>query len=230
MSTAAASTLGEVLVLARSETSAWRAEEGIEKLCGKLDGADNKEAFFNSWNLGPSVDAIQEFSIQVGQYSAEFGSGGGAVTGLLALLEWQSLFPGARDYLALAGVLAQPDEEMPPDLIEALYLIAQLGTEDHFSDLLKLALFEKQVNWYTSITEDQASSFIRLFEARYPGVKVNLMREPTFSLVDRIRKEIDAGALQADVLHVVFIGLKEVMIAKQNPPAGILTAKLAKSG
>jgi len=43
------------------------------------------------------------------------------------------------DYLALAGVLAQPDEEMPPDLIEALYLIAQLGTEDHFSDLLKLA-------------------------------------------------------------------------------------------
>lgn len=45
----------------------------------QLDGADNKEAFFNSWNLGPSVDAIQEFSIQVGQYSAEFGSGGGAV-------------------------------------------------------------------------------------------------------------------------------------------------------
>ena len=45
----------------------------------QLDGADNKEAFFNSWNLAPSVDAIQEFSIQVGQYSAEFGSGGGAV-------------------------------------------------------------------------------------------------------------------------------------------------------
>lgn len=45
----------------------------------QLDGADNKESFFNSWNLGPSVDAIQEFSIQVGQYSAEFGSGGGAV-------------------------------------------------------------------------------------------------------------------------------------------------------
>ncbi|MEO7649719.1 MAG: TonB-dependent receptor, partial [Bryobacteraceae bacterium] len=45
----------------------------------QLDGADNKEAFFNSWNLSPSVDAIQEFSIQVGQYSAEFGAGGGAV-------------------------------------------------------------------------------------------------------------------------------------------------------
>src|SRR5581483_11590469 len=49
----------------------------------QLDGADNKESFFNSWNLGPSVDAIQEFSIQVGQYSAEFGSGGGAVINIV---------------------------------------------------------------------------------------------------------------------------------------------------
>lgn len=45
----------------------------------QLDGADNKEAFFNSWNLGPSVDAIQEFSIQVGQYSAEFGGVGSVI-------------------------------------------------------------------------------------------------------------------------------------------------------
>jgi 3-hydroxybutyryl-CoA dehydrogenase len=37
---ASASTLGEVIVLARSDTSAWRAEETIEKLCGRLDGAD----------------------------------------------------------------------------------------------------------------------------------------------------------------------------------------------
>jgi 3-hydroxybutyryl-CoA dehydrogenase len=37
---ASASTLGEVVLLARSDTSAWRAEEEIEKLCAKLDGAD----------------------------------------------------------------------------------------------------------------------------------------------------------------------------------------------
>lgn len=96
-------------------------------------------------------------------------------------------------------------------------------------DLLKLARFEKQVNWYTSITEDQANSFIRLFEARYPGVKVNLMREPTFSLVDRIRKEIDAGALQADVLHVVdpaiFVQLRsEGELLLYDPPAAVAVA------
>ena len=45
----------------------------------QLDGADNKEGFFNTFNIAPSVDAVQEFKIQIGQYSAEYGSGGGAV-------------------------------------------------------------------------------------------------------------------------------------------------------
>ncbi|MBM3801964.1 MAG: TonB-dependent receptor [Acidimicrobiia bacterium] len=45
----------------------------------QLDGADNKEEFFHSYNVAPSVDAVQEFRIQIGQYSAEFGAGGGAV-------------------------------------------------------------------------------------------------------------------------------------------------------
>ncbi len=30
-------------------------------------------AFFNTYNVSPSVDAVQEFRIQIGQYSAEFG-------------------------------------------------------------------------------------------------------------------------------------------------------------
>ncbi len=37
---ASASTLGLVRVLARSDSSAWRAEEKLEKLCGRIDGAD----------------------------------------------------------------------------------------------------------------------------------------------------------------------------------------------
>lgn len=36
---AVASSLGEVKLLARSDASAWRAEEAAEKLCGKLEGA-----------------------------------------------------------------------------------------------------------------------------------------------------------------------------------------------
>lgn len=48
-----------------------------------LDGADNTEAFFKTYNLSPSVDAVQEFRIQIGQYSAEYGAGGGAVVNVV---------------------------------------------------------------------------------------------------------------------------------------------------
>jgi 3-hydroxybutyryl-CoA dehydrogenase len=39
---ASATVLGDVMLLARSDASAWRAEEQIEKLCSKLEGADPK--------------------------------------------------------------------------------------------------------------------------------------------------------------------------------------------
>lgn len=65
----------------------------------QLDGADNKEAFFNSWNLGPSVDSIQEFSIQVGQYSAEFGSGGGAVINVVTKSGTNQIHGAAGEFL-----------------------------------------------------------------------------------------------------------------------------------
>lgn len=48
-----------------------------------LDGADNTEAFFRTYNLSPSVDSVQEFRIQIGQYSAEYGAGGGAVVNVV---------------------------------------------------------------------------------------------------------------------------------------------------
>ena len=49
----------------------------------QLDGADNREGFFNTFNVAPSVDAVQEFNIRVGQYSAEFGAGGGAIVNVV---------------------------------------------------------------------------------------------------------------------------------------------------
>jgi len=43
------------------------------------------------------------------------------------------------DYLALAGILAQPDEETPPELIEALYVIESFSEDQHFDELLAMA-------------------------------------------------------------------------------------------
>ena len=43
------------------------------------------------------------------------------------------------DCLTLAGILAQPDEEMPSDLVEALSVIECFSDAQHFDDLLALA-------------------------------------------------------------------------------------------
>ncbi|HOQ47573.1 MAG TPA: hypothetical protein PLA43_20235 [Bryobacteraceae bacterium] len=43
------------------------------------------------------------------------------------------------DYEALAGILADPDEEMPGDLVDGLHLISELGNEACFDDLLQMA-------------------------------------------------------------------------------------------
>lgn len=43
------------------------------------------------------------------------------------------------DATALGCILAQPDEDMPGDLVEALHLIGSIGTDDRFDELLDLA-------------------------------------------------------------------------------------------
>ncbi len=43
------------------------------------------------------------------------------------------------DYLVLGGILAQPDEDMSSELVEALHLIGNFGGEEHFDEVLELA-------------------------------------------------------------------------------------------
>jgi hypothetical protein len=43
-----------------------------------LDGVDNDDPYLNQYVALPSIDAIQEFKVQSGNYSAEFGRAGGA--------------------------------------------------------------------------------------------------------------------------------------------------------
>lgn len=46
---------------------------------------------------------------------------------------------GVIDYLALAGIFVQPDEDMPSELVEALHVIGSFSGDEYFDDLLELA-------------------------------------------------------------------------------------------
>ena len=46
---------------------------------------------------------------------------------------------GEIDLPTLAGIVAEPDEEMPSELVEGLHLIEHLGTTEYSDDLLQLA-------------------------------------------------------------------------------------------
>jgi hypothetical protein len=70
-STAASSYQGGV----RSAESISIAGQRLEFNHYTLDGVENTDPNFNSYIIHPSVDALQEFKVQTGVYSAEFGRG-----------------------------------------------------------------------------------------------------------------------------------------------------------
>jgi Carboxypeptidase regulatory-like domain len=59
----------------RGSTAISVAGQRLEYNHYTLDGAENTDPNFNSYIIHPSVDALQEFKVQTGIYSAEFGRG-----------------------------------------------------------------------------------------------------------------------------------------------------------
>jgi hypothetical protein len=59
----------------RAATTISIAGQRLEYNHYTLDGAENTDPNFNSYIIHPSVDALQEFRVQTGIYSAEFGRG-----------------------------------------------------------------------------------------------------------------------------------------------------------
>ncbi len=69
-----------------SDPSGGQAENGSVSIDGlrpnnnnySLDGADNRDPFFGTPSVFPNPDALEEFSLQTSNYSAELGRGAGA--------------------------------------------------------------------------------------------------------------------------------------------------------
>lgn len=86
-----------------------------------LDGADNTEAFFKTYNLAPSVDAVQEFKIQIGQYTAEYGGGGGAVVNVVTKSGTNQLHGTAWEFVRNNAFDARNFFLKPTQTISALH-------------------------------------------------------------------------------------------------------------
>ncbi|MFN7997340.1 MAG: carboxypeptidase regulatory-like domain-containing protein [Bryobacteraceae bacterium] len=64
-----------------------------------LEGVDNNDPYMNQYVALPSVDAIQEFKVQSGNYSAEFGRSGGAQVNVILKSGTNQLHGSAFEFL-----------------------------------------------------------------------------------------------------------------------------------
>jgi len=86
---------------------------------------------------------------------------------------------------------------------------------------------EGKVVWYTSLILPSAEKVAKLFEAAYPGIKVEVHRTGSQRIIQRVMQELSANIKNADVLHTSdaghFVLLKEKKLLAQYTPAGIET-------
>ncbi|MBS1854336.1 MAG: carboxypeptidase regulatory-like domain-containing protein [Acidobacteria bacterium] len=78
-----------------------------------LDGATNTDPTFNTMNLSPSPDAVQEFQVQTGSYSAEMGGAGGGQINIITRQGTSAFHGTAYEYLRNNALDARTWNEMP---------------------------------------------------------------------------------------------------------------------
>jgi iron(III) transport system substrate-binding protein len=90
---------------------------------------------------------------------------------------------------------------------------------------LEAAKKEGKVVWYTSLALPSAEKVAKLFEAAYPGIKVEVHRTGSQRVLQRVMQELQANIKNADVLHTSdaghFVLLKEKKLLMKYTPAGV---------
>jgi len=96
---------------------------------------------------------------------------------------------------------------------------------------LEAAKKEGKVVWYTSLVLPSAEKVAKLFEAAYPGVKVEVHRTGSQRILQRVMQELQANIKNVDVVHTSdaghFVLLKEKKLLAKYTPAGVERFPLA---
>jgi iron(III) transport system substrate-binding protein len=90
---------------------------------------------------------------------------------------------------------------------------------------LAAARREGKVVWYTSLALSSAEKVAGLFEAAYPGVRVEVQRTGSQRILQRVMQELQANLKLVDVIHTSDAGhyvlLKERKLLAKYAPAGV---------
>src|SRR5881296_4786900 len=90
---------------------------------------------------------------------------------------------------------------------------------------LEAAKKEGKVVWYTSLALTSAEKVAKLFEAAYPGIKVEVQRTGSQRILQRVMQEMQANLKLVDVIHTSdaghFVLLKEKKLLMKYTPAGV---------
>ena len=89
---------------------------------------------------------------------------------------------------------------------------------------LEAARKEGKVVWYTSLALTSAEKVAKMFEAAYPGIKVEVNRTGSQRILQRVMQELGAGIKNADVVHTSDAGhyvlFKEKKLLMPYTPPG----------
>ncbi|PYO15494.1 MAG: iron ABC transporter substrate-binding protein [Candidatus Rokuibacteriota bacterium] len=84
---------------------------------------------------------------------------------------------------------------------------------------------EGKVVWYTSLALPTAEKVGKLFEAAYPGIKVEVQRTGSQRILQRVMQELQANLKLIDVIHTSdaghFVLLKEKKLLMKYTPPGV---------
>jgi iron(III) transport system substrate-binding protein len=89
---------------------------------------------------------------------------------------------------------------------------------------LDAARKEGKVVWYTSLALTSAEKVAKLFEGKYPGIKVEVHRTGSQRILQRVMQELQANIKNVDVIHTSDAGhyvlLKDRKLLLKYTPAG----------
>ena len=110
----------------------------------------------------------------------------------------------------------------------AVFIIFSLlptGEAGAQTPLVEAAKREGKVVWYTSLALPSAEKVAKLFEAAYPGIKVEVHRTGSQRILQRVMQELQANIKNVDVVHTSdaghFVLLKDKKLLARHTPAGV---------